>query len=141
MIVKLTDIFGNAVTTGSGILSVAVLGGGGTVNGATSAVTATVYNTTDKGWGYKVASTTAAAFGVSVKIVADPAQVTGFPVPAKSVFVSLNSSSAATAVATLESQVNALTAQVKARVSKKKYNTLARKWNAAFPSQKVALKK
>ena len=41
----------------------------------------------------------------------------------------------------LAAQVKALQAIVDRKVSKKKYNTLARKWNAAFPSQKVALKK
>jgi hypothetical protein len=53
----------------------------------------------------------------------------------------VNNPGAATQVAALTAQVAALTAQVAKRVSKKKYNTLARKWNAAFPSQKVALKK
>jgi hypothetical protein len=48
---------------------------------------------------------------------------------------------------TVNSQVAALTAQIATMrpkatsVTKKKYNTLARKWNAAFPSQKVKLKK
>jgi hypothetical protein len=44
-------------------------------------------------------------------------------------------------VTTLTSQVAALTAQLAASVTKKRFNKLARKWNAAFPSQKVALKK
>jgi hypothetical protein len=53
----------------------------------------------------------------------------------------VNGPGASTQVSALTAQVAALTAQVAKRVSKKKYNTLARKWNAAFPSQKVALKK
>jgi hypothetical protein len=55
--------------------------------------------------------------------------------------VVINNTGAAAQQTALATQVAALTAQVAKRVSKKKYNTLARKWNAAFPSQKVALKK
>jgi hypothetical protein len=59
----------------------------------------------------------------------------------------INNPATATANAAATAQIAALTAQLaesrsKAKsVTKKKYNTLARKWNAAFPSQKVALKK
>jgi hypothetical protein len=62
-------------------------------------------------------------------------------------FAAVNSPAAAAANATATAQIAALTAQLAASrpiatsVTKKKYNTLARKWNAAFPSQKVALKK
>jgi hypothetical protein len=131
MVVKLTDLFGNAVTTGSNILSVTVNGAGGTIDGATTAVTATAYNTTDKGWGYKVASTTATGFGVGVSIAADPAQVTGFALPVKSTFVTFNATSAATAVAALEAQVAALKAD---------YNALAAKWNKRVASKKAPKK-
>ena len=61
--------------------------------------------------------------------------------------LSVNSSDPATQITALQAQVTALTVQLaesrsKAKsVTKKKYNTLARKWNSAFPSQKVALKK
>jgi hypothetical protein len=53
----------------------------------------------------------------------------------------VNNAGVSAQVAALTAQVATLTATVAKRVSKKKYNTLARKWNAAFPSQKVALKK
>jgi hypothetical protein len=53
----------------------------------------------------------------------------------------VNLAGVASQITALTAQVATLTAQVAKRVSKKKYNTLARKWNAAFPSQKVALKK
>jgi hypothetical protein len=48
---------------------------------------------------------------------------------------------ASSQVTNLTSQVAALTAQVAGMVTKKRFNKLARKWNKAFPSQKVALKK
>jgi hypothetical protein len=41
----------------------------------------------------------------------------------------------------LAAQVAALQAQVAKMVTKKRYNTLARKWNRAFPGDKVKLKK
>jgi len=47
----------------------------------------------------------------------------------------------AVAAVDLSAQVKLLEAQVAKMVTKKRYNTLARKWNRAFPSQKVALKK
>jgi len=53
----------------------------------------------------------------------------------------INATDPATALATAQAQVASLTALVAAKVSKAKYNKLARKWNRAFPSQKVALKK
>jgi hypothetical protein len=73
---------------------------------------------------------------------------------ADKVTVSVNSADPATQITALTAQVTdltgkvaALTAQLDASrpvatsVTKKKYNTLARKWNAANPSNKVALKK
>jgi hypothetical protein len=59
----------------------------------------------------------------------------------------INNAAAAAANASATAQIAALTAQLAesrpkaTSVTKKRFNTLARKWNAAFPSQKVALKK
>jgi hypothetical protein len=53
----------------------------------------------------------------------------------------VNASDPATSLAGANSQIAALTAQIKGMVTAKRFNKLARKWNAAFPSQKVALKK
>jgi hypothetical protein len=69
------------------------------------------------------------------------ASASGFAEPVTVNYGGVTATDLTAIVATLRSQVAALTTQVAARVSKKKYNTLARKWNAAFPSQKVALKK
>ena len=61
--------------------------------------------------------------------------------------IAVNSSDPATTFTGLTAQVTALTAQlavsrlIENSVTQKKYNTLVRKWNAAFPSNKVALKK
>ena len=43
-------------------------------------------------------------------------------------------------VASLQAQLAALQIVKDRKVSKKKYNRLARKWNAAFPSNKVWVK-
>jgi hypothetical protein len=62
-------------------------------------------------------------------------------------FSSVNAADLAAQVTALTAQVTALTAQlavsrlIENSVTQKKYNTLVRKWNAAFPSNKVALKK
>jgi hypothetical protein len=71
----------------------------------------------------------------------------GLPAPKTSAFSNTNATDLSAQVTALTAQVAALTAQLDASrpkaksVTKKKYNTLARKWNRAFPSQKVALKK
>jgi hypothetical protein len=75
------------------------------------------------------------------------ADVLGFATANNTFVAILNNPAAATANATATAQIAALTIQLAASrpiatsVTKKKYNKLARKWNAAFPSQKVALKK
>jgi hypothetical protein len=54
--------------------------------------------------------------------------------------VSVNSTAPETTIAALQAQVAALQVIVDRKVTKKRYNTLARKWNRAFPSQKVWVK-
>jgi hypothetical protein len=53
----------------------------------------------------------------------------------------VNNAGVSAQVATLTAELAAANAKLAKRVTKKRFNTLARKWNAAFPSQKVALKK
>jgi hypothetical protein len=68
-------------------------------------------------------------------------KVTAFGDLALSQFFTVNASDLTAAVAALQAQVAALQAIVDRKVKKKRFNTLARKWNAAFPSQAVKLKK
>jgi hypothetical protein len=84
------------------------------------------------------ATTTPFAYTLNVSGVSD---VGGLAKAKDTFFASINSPAAAAANASLTSQVAALTAQVAGMVTKKRFNKLARKWNAAFPSQKVKLKK
>jgi hypothetical protein len=76
----------------------------------------------------------AGPMAVSVKLATPPTKVDAFGDFVDSAFFTVNS-------VDLAAQVTLLEAKVAKMVTKKRYNTLARKWNAAFPSQKVALKK
>jgi hypothetical protein len=132
---KLTDVFGNdveALTTG-------------VTFSATSGL-ATLAATSGIGWDaatktYKATLTALSTQPFLAGITLADNSVAGLADANYAYSGVVNNPGAATQVAALTAQVAALTAQVAKRVSKKKYNTLARKWNAAFPSQKVALKK
>jgi hypothetical protein len=124
---KAVDVFGNAVEASTAITG---LSGGALVNMGTVTwdASAKVYKST-------MTSPSSGAFIGT--ITGASADVDGFADSSDDILAVVNYSGSSALVA----QVTALTAQVAKRVSKKKYNTLARKWNAAFPSQKVALKK
>jgi len=72
--------------------------------------------------------------------VAATTKVTAFGTPKSTQYFTVNVSSLAEQVTALQAQVTALQAIVDRKVTKKRYNTLARKWNAAFTSQKVWVK-
>jgi hypothetical protein len=148
--VVIADVFGNEVKqaddTDATTLTTQTL----TFNILGNAVAVTddvtfLWNKAAQAWRGKItASADGGPISLSVTLggtIQTTAEAVGF---AKPVTVSYN-----TVVAVdLTAQVTALTAQVAAlqvivdrKVTKKRYNKLARKWNAAFPSQKVALKK
>jgi hypothetical protein len=155
MQIKVTDVFGNALASlGSAGILIDTLGSGSSVhetasgNAITAAFTTTAnYNTTKKVFEVNLRSTTGGGVAVNVALQAvsgqagAPADVTGLAKARASFFASINATDLATQVAELTKQVAALQATVAKRVTKKRYNTLARKWNAANPSAKVALKK
>ena len=97
----------------------------------------------------KITSTTANPFVLTVDINGTENAPTNLGLGASATTSALivNSPAVASANAALTAQVAALTAQLAdsrskaTSVTKKKYNTLARKWNRAFPSQAVKLKK
>jgi hypothetical protein len=143
VIAKITDVFGNTVTADV-ILTTSTTGSDITLTPATGSTF--TYSSTDGGHGLKLNKTTSGGFAMSLFITADPADVTGLSAASSTVFLT-------TTVADQGAQITALTAQVAAlqatmltmrtferSVTKKKYNTLARKWNKAFPSQAVKLK-
>jgi len=136
--IAITDVFGNNVSGAT--VTATVLGGGGAIDDANPD-----YDSDDKVYEAKVSATTSGAFALSVTISAT--DVDGLPDAVTSYFKTINSSDAAASIAALTAQVAALQAQLEASrpialsVTKKQYNTLVRKWNAANPGNKVALKK
>jgi hypothetical protein len=137
--VKILDVFGNPIESTVGAAVVA--GAANTVN--------LVYDQVNKWHDVTITSSTDRAFaltidanGLSTDDDTNEVAHKGIPANKMSTVLVVNSAGASPAQqSALAAQVATLTAQVAKRVSKKKYNTLARKWNAAFPSQKVALKK
>jgi len=128
----IADAFGNLIENSSATSSI-VRSNMGAVTWDSSAK---VYKST-------MTAPTSGAFIASLDLDASDLSVDGFADSSQELIAVVNSAGSASLV----SQVASLTAQLAASrpiadsVTQKKYNTLARKWNAAFPSQKVALKK
>jgi hypothetical protein len=140
------DMFDNLLTPTAANLTVKTLGGN--LTGADVAPTDFLVNATTKVVTFTVPSTTTATT-LAVSIVAKtPADsVTAFPGRVVSQFATVSIQDQAAQVTALTAQVASLQAQLAAlqiikdrKVSKLKYNRLARKWNAAFPSNKVWVK-
>ena len=146
---QVTDAFGNKLTSGA---TVALTATGATV---TAGANGTYNNATaKKRWENWVTGTTQASVSMQLSLTATDLTGAGFPKANKVAFSTTSAGSLADQVKTLTAQVTDLTGKVAAlttqleasrpvatSVTKKKYNTLARKWNAANPSNKVALKK
>jgi hypothetical protein len=138
-----TDVFGNKIESlVKGDFKVSVVGG------SAAAVSNTVWRSTTKDYSIEVTGRSdAGPVAVSVELNAVPDEIDALGAPKNTFFATMNVTDLETANAALTAQVTALQAQlansrpIATSVTKKKYNTLARKWNRAFPSQKVALKK
>jgi hypothetical protein len=138
------DMFDNLLKPAQGDLTYSALGGNLStatvsdfkVDAATSVVTFDV-----------ATASTATQFAINVSATTPADAVTAFPGRAVAVFALVSAVDLSTQVTSLTAQVTALQAQLEASrpkatsVTKKKYNTLARKWNAANPGSRVALKK
>lgn len=151
-----TDVFGNKITgsnyddpTKEGDYGVSYAFTKDTSRLVLSAVGATVasngddwiWNSTKGAWKSNGITTTLnGTVALRMDLDADDLEV-GFDAPIMVAFSSSSSASLADQVKSLTAQVAALQAIVDRKVTKKRFNKLARKWNAAFPGQKVALKK
>jgi hypothetical protein len=124
-----TDAFGNLVEA-SDVIS--------DTNTRAASVGIPAWNASKKVYEVIVTSSGTAPFVASLDIGA--AAVAGFPAAADSFAVVINSTGVAAQIAALTAQLAALTIIKDRKVSKLKYNRLAKKWNAAFPSQKVWVK-
>jgi hypothetical protein len=129
-----TDILGNLVENDTTIVGVT-----GTSLGAVT------WNSSTKRYESVLTSTSSTEFLYSLDI--NQSTIDGYSSAKDTLKGVVNNPAAATANAAATAQIAALTAQLAesrpkaTSVTKKRFNTLARKWNAAFPSQKVALKK
>ena len=143
LIAKVTDVFGNQITEAVQI-DTRVAGAGGVI----SASADFTYSETEGGHGMKLHATGSGAMGVDLTFNSadSPTDVTGLANAVKTWFGNSNAADLAGQVAALSAQVASLQALMSTMrtfersVTKKKYNTLARKWNRAFPSQAVKLK-
>ena len=145
VIAKITDVFGNTITSAVG-LDTTTTGAGVTLSPGAGTNVSHSYSLTDGGHGIKLHKTSAGGMAINLAINANPANVTGLPTAVKTLFLTTTVVDQTAQITALTAQVAALTAQManmrtKARsVTKKKYNRLARKWNAANPGARVALK-
>jgi hypothetical protein len=125
-----TDVFGNVVENAT--ITTALLRG--------TVKTVLTWNSTDKL--YKGVITTPATAGVVAGIATISAtDVVGLSKAVKEASFTIAAADLATQVATLQALVVTLEAKVANKVTKKRFNTLARKWNRANPTDKVKLKK
>jgi hypothetical protein len=143
---QVTDAYGNKLETlNPEEVTTSALG---------ATISAETYSTVRLQYEALVFGTAAANVAMSVSLTATDLSANGFAKPVTYAFSSVAGGDLAAQVLTLTAQVATLSAQVAAQaailavsrldensVTQKKYNTLVRKWNAAFPSQRIALKK
>jgi hypothetical protein len=134
------DMFGNAIEDAA--LT------GQTLGADAGDPTAIAFSSTKKVYeGSFTNRSTAGPVALLVNMAISADAVTAFGTKLTSQFFNVNGADLATANAALTAQVAALTAQLAesrpkaTSVTKKRFNTLARKWNAANPGARVALKK
>ena len=125
----LTDVFGNAVTTGTAPTLTAL---GASASGST-------YSTTRKVWEAVVYNATASSVAMALNLSTADLSTNGFAKPVKTAFASVSASDLATSVTTLTAQVAALTATVSALTTD--YNALATKYNKLVKKSKRVAKK
>jgi hypothetical protein len=129
------DVFGNAVEADVSILALA----------AQTNLSAITWDSTAKVYKTTLTAPSAGAFVATIDLGA--AEVAGLADTSDAAVLVVNSTGVSTQVTALLAQVAAQAAILAVSrldensVTQKKYNKLARKWNAAFPSQAVALKK
>ena len=132
---KMTDVFGNLITLDTELaISTGTVRTGG-YGAVTRDAAAGVYKVT-------LTSSSDKAFVASVDMgaAAHSGALLGFAAPADSFLSVVNSAGVSEQITLLTAQLAALQIIKDRKVSKLKYNRLARKWNAAFPSQKVWVK-
>jgi hypothetical protein len=125
---KVTDVFGNQLKT-------ATLSGVVSGDGAASAITAATWDAALGKHKFTHTSATNSPYILTVDLGAT--NIVGYADKSDEAPIVVNNTAVSAQIASLTATV----AKLSERPSKKKYNRLARKWNKAFPSQKVALVK
>jgi len=128
------DSLGNNVAAlAAGDFTVNVVGGSATYD--TSRTDEFTYDAATESYKFIVTGRAdAGQVAVSIALASPAAAVTALGARTLSAFIVTSSQDLSERVKTLEAQVAKM-------VTKKRYNTLARKWNRAFPGDKVKLKK
>ena len=140
------DALGNDLTTPltAGQFEITILGGSAAIPKAagTDAAFDFKYTAATKTYEFKGdVRDSAGSQAVVIEFANAADEVTAFGDPVNEQFFTVTGADLTAQVAALTAQVAALQATVAKRVTKKRYNTLARKWNRANPTAKVALKK
>jgi hypothetical protein len=145
-----TDMFGNKMTLTNADLSVDGVGGNLAAGITTTNLKEFDVNDTTKVHTFAVTnrdSVGSGAMSLILEATALATKVTAFGSLTDTQFFNVSALDLSAQVTALTAQVGALQAQLEASrpmatsVTKKRYNTLARKWNAANPGSRVALKK
>jgi hypothetical protein len=143
VLLSATDVFGNEVQGAAAQVTYLTTGfyDGALVAAGTLATDpiglVAAYSATKKASAMNVTPAGTLPFVLSVKLANNPADVAGLPKAVKSFFTVINGAGSSD----LAAKVAELQKIVDRKVTKKRFNTLAKKWNAAFPSQAVKLKK
>ena len=138
LIAKITDVFGNTVTSSVDI-DTSVTGAGGDITASGSKT----YSETEGGHGLKLFATGTGGMAVSLGLADAIEDVTGLPKAVKVWYATSNAADLAGQVATLTAQVAALTAQLDASrlkvnsVTKKRWNNLVLRHRALGGSAKL----
>jgi hypothetical protein len=141
VVAVVTDAFGNVIDTANAAQSLTITRVG---TGASAAVADVQYSATSKRWeGTVTPGATAGQLAISLEIkglVASIAQKAAFGEP-NSTYFGIAQVAAAKTAKEWQLQVDGLVSQLAATTTKAKFNKLAKRWNKANPSKKVALLK
>jgi hypothetical protein len=130
---KVTDVFGNEITTAASTATLEVLGGKGS--------TTITYSTVRKQYEAAIFLATASSVAMSVNLPATDLSANGFAKPVKYAFSSVSAGDLATQVTTLKGQVASLQTALAATVTKAKYNNLVKRFNKITTGKKAKLVK
>jgi hypothetical protein len=126
---KVSDMYGNAITTGTGVQP----------TGFGASFAAATYSATTLLWSSAISAIVGDNVAINVAIAPTDLSANGFAAPVKSVFKLITAGDLSVQVTALTAQVTALTAQVVALTAD--YNRLATRFNKRYDLKKAPVKK